>query len=260
MGNVSRWQSRHDKAWKKLVDSKVLEPFETEELLWDFTHVIKLQGEGSEAQKAASSATLTVNLADQALQKAQRAGLSRQSLSQVEQKLSIARSKLAAATKSLEQISIQRKLIHKFKSQMKSYSIAKDNASDQSILLQWILQQVPLIELELNSAEVIKDDLARGNGRHQRSLKRSRDDRNEEPGSKRQRQNDENHTLSKSKIRPSTIQETSSAQRPRQLGSSQTNPSTLASKPCSQRALGASRLSNTRPDSAKSGVVLDDSV
>lgn len=131
------------------MDSKVLKPFETEES-FDYFFSIQLQGEESEAQKAVQSATSTVKLADRALQKAQSAGLTRQSLWQMEQKLSIARSKLAAATKSHEQISRRRELIRKFKLQTKSYRIAKGDATRQIILLRWILQQVPLIELELN--------------------------------------------------------------------------------------------------------------
>ena len=137
---VSRQQSRHDEAWKKLVNSKVLEPFETEELLWDFAYTMQLRGEENQAQEAANSAISIVNLADQALREAQCEDLSRQSLAQMEQKLSMARSKLATATKSLSKKSVRRKFISEFKMQTKSYSIAQGNASRRSILLRWILK------------------------------------------------------------------------------------------------------------------------
>ena len=256
---VERLQQQYDEAWKKLVDSKVLKPFETEEA-FDYLFSIQLQGEESEAQKAVQSARLTVNLADRALQKAQSAGLARQSLRHMEQKLSIARSKLAAATKSHEQISRRRELIRKFKLQTKSYRIAKSDADRQSMLLRWILKQVPLVELELKPTKVSENDSTEVNGGHQRKLKRNRtDDRSEEPFSKRQRQDSEKHTLLKSKTRSPTVRETSSTQQLRQTRSSQTHPSTLPSKPCSHRAFRTSRASNRKSDAAESGVVLDDS-
>ena len=259
-GVISRRQSQHDEAWKKLVDSKVLEPFETEELLWNFAYAMQLQGEENQAQEAANSAISTVNLADQALRKAQCDGLSRQSLAQMEQKLSIARSKLATATISLEKISIRRKLISEFKIQTKSYSIAQDDASEQGILLRWILQQFPLIELELNSAEVTKSDPTQRNGKLQQSLKRNcTDDHNEESASKRRRQDDEDSMLSESKPRASIIPETSSTQQPKRSSRSYINPSTLASDSYPQRALRALRSSNTKSDSARSAVILNDS-
>ncbi len=218
---VNLRQSRHDEGWKKLVDSQVPEPCETEESLWNFTNAQQLIGKESEAKKATSSATSTMRLAEQALQKAQRAGPSGQSLSQMEQELSIAKSILAAVTRSFDQISRRRELISEFKSESKSYSIAKDNIKKQNDLLRWILQQVPLVQLELRSAGLIENDSAQGNGRHQRCVKRFHAaDHNEEPVSKRQREDDENHSLSKSKTRTSTTQETSSAQWPRHLGSS----------------------------------------
>jgi hypothetical protein len=68
-----------------------------------------------------------------------------------------------------------------------------------------MLQQVPLIELELNPAKVTEKDSTGGNSRRQRSLKRNRaDDHSDEPVSKRQRQDGESYTLSESKTSAST--------------------------------------------------------
>ena len=72
----------------------------------------------------------------------------------MEQRLSIAISKVDTTKKDLEQTSIRRELIQKFQYHAKPYGIYKDAASQQHILLQWILQQVPLIKFELDSAEV----------------------------------------------------------------------------------------------------------
>ena len=257
---ISRQQSRHDKAWKKLVNSKVLESFETEERLWDFAYAMQLRGEENQAQEAANSAISSVNLADQALREAQYAGQSRQSLAQIEQKLSMARSKLATATKSLEKISMRRKLISEFKIRTKSFSMAQDNASSQSILLRWILQQIPLIELELNPAGVTKNDSAQQNGKRRRSLKRNRiDDRNEESVSKRRRQDDENFMLSESKLRVFIIPDISSTQQQKGSSRSYINSKTLTSDSYPQRALRAFRSSNTKSDAARSAVILNDS-
>ncbi|TVY64159.1 hypothetical protein LSUE1_G008648 [Lachnellula suecica] len=256
---IKRLQQQYDEAWKKLVDSEVLKPFETEES-FDYFFWLQLKNEKTGTQKAVESAVAIVKAAEKVSLKAQSAGLSGQGLSQMEQKLSVARSKLVAATTLLEQTSRRCDLIGDFMDQTKPYRIAKDDAAHQSILLRWILQQVPLIELELNPAKVTKTDSIKGKGRHQQSLKRNRaDDRNEEPVSKRQKQDGENHTLLESKVRASTVEETSSSQPPRQTQSSRTNPTTLPSKPCSQRALRALRPLNTKSDSVKCGVVLDDS-
>jgi rhamnose utilization protein RhaD (predicted bifunctional aldolase and dehydrogenase) len=96
---------------------------------------MQLRGEKHEAQEAANSVISIVNLADQALREAQCEGLFRLSLAQMEQKLFMTKSKLATAIKSLEKISLRRKLISEFKIQTKSYSIAQHNASSRNILL-----------------------------------------------------------------------------------------------------------------------------
>ena len=214
---ISRRQSRHDNAWKKLVDSKVLKSYETEELLWDFGYALQLRGEENQAREAANAAMSAVNVTDQALQKAQGKGLSRQSLAQMEQELFMARSTLATATKSLDIISMRRKLISEFKIQTKSYSMAQDDASSTKIVLRWILQQIPLIELELNPAKVAKNDPTQRNDKRQRSLKRNcTDDDNEEPVSKRRKQDDKHSMPSKTEPRVPIISEISSDQRPNQ--------------------------------------------
>ena len=257
---INRRQSQHDKAWKKLVDSKVLESFETEERLWDFGYALQLRGEENLAQETANSAMSAVNSADQALRKAQCEGLPRQSLAQMEQKLSMARSKLATATKSLDTISMRRKLISEFKIETKSYSKAQDDASSSKILLQWMLQQIPLIELELNSAKVVKDDPIQQNDKRQRSLKRNRtDDGNEELVSKRRKQDHENLMLSKNKPRVFVVSGTASDQQPKRSSRSYINPSTLASDSHPPRSTRALRSSNTKSGSARSALTLNDS-
>jgi hypothetical protein len=256
---MKRLQQKYDEAWKKLIDLEVLNPFETDES-FEYFELLQLKNEKNGAQEAVDSTAAIVKSAERASLKAQAAGLSGPGLSQIEQKLSVARSKLAEATMLLEQTSGRYEIIRDWMSQTKPYRIAKDGAAHQSILIRWILQQVPLIELELKAAKVIENDSVEGNGRRRRSLKSNRtNDSNEEPVSKRQRQDGENQTLLENKVRISTVQGTASTQQPRQTRSSRTNPITLPSKPSSQQALRASRPLNTKSDTARSAVVLDDS-
>ena len=73
-----------------------------------------------------------------------------------------------------------------------SYVSAKDDAAWRSILLRWILQQIPIIECELNHVKVAENDSA---GRYvgvKRTSKRDRDDESSEGRqAKRQRQDGE---------------------------------------------------------------------
>ena len=154
---VSRWQSQYDEAWKTLVDSKVLKPFETGES-FDYFFWLQQQNEKILAKKTVETATSAVKSAEKVLLKRLSASLSAQCLSRMEQKLSAARSKLIVAMKSLEQFIRRDKLISDFNQKTKSYAIAKDDVASQSRLLRWILQQVPLIELELKLAKVTEND------------------------------------------------------------------------------------------------------
>lgn len=250
---MRRLQQQYDEAWKRLVDWRVLKPFETEESIWIFGISYQMINEENEAKQTVESATSTVKSAEKVLLQAQSAGQFGRSLSHMEEKLSTATSKLAAATKSLEWASRRRKVIGDFHNQMKPYKIAKSGTNRQSKLLRWILQQVPLIELELNPAKVSENDSIEWNGRRQKRHRAG--DQNEEPVSKRQRQTSENHTSLESKTCTSTIKETSSTPQPRQSRSS----STLLSKPRSQQGLCASRLPEAEPDTVKSSIVLNDS-
>ena len=203
---IKRLQPQFDEAWKKLVESEVLRPLETAESLWDLTSVIQRQNERHEAEDAVERATLTVKAAEKAFQEAQCASLSGQSLSQIEEKLSATRSQLAALTASLEQINRRSDLIGGFKDQTKRHRRAEKNINSQNILLRWILQQVPSIELELNSAEATEDGSDTRNG-GRRGLKRNRaNDLNEEKVSKRQRLGVKNNQGSYRRTRASTAQ------------------------------------------------------
>ncbi|MCJ1260127.1 hypothetical protein MMC24_007967 [Lignoscripta atroalba] len=259
---VKRLQPRYDEAWKKLVDSKLLRSFETEEYVGGYAYVLQVDSEQSQAGMAVEAAELKVQLAEKAFQEARSANLSRDDIYQRKQKVFSARSELAIALKALDTIDRRASMVNDFSRQTASYRRSKYYADRLSILLRWMLQQVSLIELELNPAKVTENDPTGGDGRHRRRLKRNRaDDLNEESVSKRQRQDRESHTVPDSKTRASSAQGRFSIKPPRHTRSSVANSDTLRLNPHSSWALHASRASNTKPASEKSGeVVLGDSV
>ena len=185
MRSVKRRQPRCDEAWKKLVESQVLRPSETEDFICNISSAFQSASEEDQAEIAVESAKSAVISAEKAV-----ADLGCSSLSQREprQKLVAAQSRIDAAAKSLESIKRRNKLISEFHKKKESYQIAKNNAERRSILLRWILQQVPLIELELNQAKVAESDSNRLNGGKRRSKRNHTGESNEGRVPKRQRQ------------------------------------------------------------------------
>jgi hypothetical protein len=191
----------------------VLRPFETEEFICNIESAFQRAGERKRAEKAVESAKSAL-MSAQAITHPRGSSLSE---TDVQHRLTAAQSKLDAALKSLESIKRRKGLISNFhwktgKSQVvngklkESYQIVKDNAERRSILLRWILQQVPLIEFELNPARVAENEIS-GVG-VQRGSKRSRaDESNEERVSNRQRQDGESNLISDRRTRASTAKE-----------------------------------------------------
>jgi hypothetical protein len=106
---------------------------------------------------------------EKAISKSQR---SRVSLQELQQRLVEAQSMLDAATERHESIKTRNGLRTDFIRQTNPYVIAKKDAERHSILLQWMLQQVPLIELESNPPNVAWSGSDRREGK--RRLKRNR--------------------------------------------------------------------------------------
>lgn len=211
---VKRRQPDYDAAWKELVDSQVLRPSETQEFICNIKSVFQRASERERAEKAVQSAKSAVTSAQNAITDPRRSNLSEK---ESQQRLAAAQSKLDAAVKSLDSIKRRNDLVYDFykKTQLsqitndgkwkRSYQSAKDDAERRSILLRWILQQIPLIELELNQPKVAENDSGREDGRNR--LKRNpADDLNEERGSKRRREDGGNNALSNHRTRASTAQ------------------------------------------------------
>jgi hypothetical protein len=132
---INRLQPQFDKAWKTLVDSKVLRPLETPEFLWDLMSATQRQDERHKAEEIVDNAILAVKAAEKTFQEAQCARLSGQSFFQIEEKLCAARSQLAATKTSLEQIKSRRYLISDFKEQTARHRYVKQGADRHKILL-----------------------------------------------------------------------------------------------------------------------------
>lgn len=164
-------QRLHDEAWKKLVDFKVLRPEETEEVLCNIKSSYQRASERERAERAAQSAMSAVLSVKEAISKSQRCRISPQEL---QKRLAKAQSILDAATERHESIKTRNGLITKFIRRTNPYRTTKEAAERQSILLRWILQQVPLVELESNPPNEARNGSDRRGGR--RMFKRDRPD------------------------------------------------------------------------------------
>ena len=167
-GRVERLQPKHDEAWKKLVDSKVLKPSETEEYLRSDESAFRCQGEEDAASKAVesakSAARAVLTLTEKAIKDPQHSRLTKPMRLQM---IAKAQSRVDAAQESLRAIKRRGDLITDFIRGQFDYRDAKRDVERHSILLRWIREQVPLIEAELKESEA-----AEGSSHAERGTKR----------------------------------------------------------------------------------------
>lgn len=211
---VERHQKEFDEAWQVLVDAHVLRPFETQEFICNINSAFQRKDEEGRARKAVESAKLALTSVQNAI-----ADPSRSSLSQEvpRQRLAAAQSKLDEAIKSFELIKRRNDLVDNFFEKTaisqfvngrrtKTYQGAKEQAERREILLRWMLKQIPLIELEINSANIAKRTSTGVRGR--RGPKRNRTVGLDKGRlSKRQRQDGENNPASPRRTRASTTKD-----------------------------------------------------
>lgn len=200
-----RHQSHYENAWKELVDSKVLKPFEAQELLDDIASGFQYMKERTDAEEALESAKSVVHAALQALPDPRRSNLPRRDQEPLT-RLAAAQSELATAKESFDPIQKRNHLVSEFWGQTVDYRRAKDDAKRHTTILQWMLGQIPLIELELglNLSKVVENNPDSGDGRG-KGLKRGRNEGKgpertlhhdhvaDEPPSKRLRHNESSH-------------------------------------------------------------------
>ncbi|KAF2193575.1 hypothetical protein K469DRAFT_745128 [Zopfia rhizophila CBS 207.26] len=148
-------QQRLDDAWKKLVNAKVLRPFETQEFICSIESGFLERSERERAEEAVESAKSAVMLARKAISDP---GHAKRSPKEYQQRLVEAQFKLDAAEKEYGSIKRRHNLIYEFTERTKNNRFSKRNAECHSILLQWMLQQLPLIELELKQSDMTGND------------------------------------------------------------------------------------------------------
>lgn len=149
---VKRSQRRHDRGWKKLVDSNLLRPEETYDVICDVNTSFQHANEEERAEEAVQSATAAVSSTESIIAR------SDGSTTKLRQRLLAEQATLDAARGSLESIKTRNEAITEFLSPMREYFYQKDEARRHSALLRWIVRQIPTIELELNSPDNAEND------------------------------------------------------------------------------------------------------
>ena len=215
VANLRLRQAMYDEAWKELVDSQVLRPHETEEFVCSTASKYQHAGEEKRASSAVESAKSAVRAAEKAITEL---GLSKLPERDPRNRLAAAQSELDSAIKSLELIKRRNDLVYEFftkTGQMKlvnnkimlSYQGIKKKAERRTILLRWILQQIPLLELELSLSKVPENNASQENPGKRKSKRNRADESDEERDSKRQKQDGERSSISHRRTRAPTAEE-----------------------------------------------------
>lgn len=190
-------QPQYDKAWKKLVNLKVLRPLNMKKFICNIESAFQHTSEREQAEKAVKFTKLAVMSVEKAITDSWHSSLFK---TEAQQWLAAAQSKLNAALKTLKLIKRWNDLVYDFHKMTEQLKIIKNKLIESYLtwrkdtercikLLRWILQQVLLIELEL---KVITNYSIQRNMRVQWRLKRNHTyEFNEEWVSKQQRQNNE---------------------------------------------------------------------
>lgn len=170
MTDLEYRQPQYDEAWKEIVNSNLLRPFETGEFLCTAGAAFFHQSEKNKAEEA-------VNAAKSIVISAQKLITDLQAFSPLErerrQNLREAQSKLDASTEAFALVKRRNHVIYEFVNKvqfsqktddgrsMESHWYLKKRTRERSILLQWIQQQIPLIQLEMNLVNKAENDSSR---------------------------------------------------------------------------------------------------
>ncbi|KAI1421200.1 hypothetical protein F5Y12DRAFT_787643 [Xylaria sp. FL1777] len=167
---VKNRQPKYDKAWKTLVDAKVLRPLETEEYICDLDSAFHRQNEREQAQRAVKSAEAVFTSAQNAKDNPRE---SRRGKLTASINSHAAQSRLDAAKELLASIARRNDLITEFNVSVRNYLNGKDDETRHSAILQWILEQVPVVEAEMNESGMTETSPT-----HISGMKRRRDQDN----------------------------------------------------------------------------------
>ncbi|KAI0193988.1 hypothetical protein EV127DRAFT_405609 [Xylaria flabelliformis] len=152
--SIERLKPARDKAWQELVDSKVLKPGETVDFMQTDACEMQLLRELNQAEEAWKRA---VSKGEQVYESTQ-LDPNRLSIPKGERcrRLQAATREVLAARASQDFIKKRRDLIFAFCNDTRDYMKSEKDASRHSILVQWVLDQVPLVEAELAQSEATK--------------------------------------------------------------------------------------------------------
>ena len=164
---------KHEEAWQMLVGSKVLRPHETEEYL-------RSDASGFKSQREEDAAARDVKTAESAARSVlawakKTINDSRSSITPKERvrKTEAAAKRLTAAKTSLKNLKRRGDLITRFIRGSWDYDTERENKERQNILLQWILDQFPLIKAKKGSDTAGNSDTGAGS---ERKAKRNREE------------------------------------------------------------------------------------
>jgi hypothetical protein len=195
-GTAERLEPEHDRLWQELVDENILRPHETKEFVRTTASPTERQDEIDMAQKAVERAKSEAEKVYELTQKnPQRSTMSRTTRISMMKR---ATDQLLAAKRHLKQARDRSARITKFIRATFGYNGAKRDAGRQRILVQWVLDQVPLIEAELNKSKASEPDSGR-----KRRTKRGRstdEDPSEGQDTKRLRLHPQEPSLSSAEI------------------------------------------------------------
>lgn len=171
MSEVERLRPRYDQAWKELVDSNTLRPYEREEyILKNFEHGFRQETEERAAWRVVEAAESDVKtasmLTEQAGRNPQHPNIPQQAHMRM---LAAAQSRLDKANKSFALIKERFDHITVFHEKIGHYKIEKENRDNHGILLRWILKQITMIEAEMNGSKVAGGTSVDTRGRKRRS-------------------------------------------------------------------------------------------
>ena len=172
---VKEHQPDYDKAWKTLVDAKVLRPSDTEEYICDIEAAFQAQHEEDQAEKAVKRAKVDAMKLLISVRKdlGHPTGASARA-----EKMEAAIVRLNTAKESLKLVKRRNDCTTQFKIAVRNYLVTKRDAERHNRRVRWILKQVPLVEAELEESRAT--EVGRGAARGTKRRECDRDDEAEQ--------------------------------------------------------------------------------
>lgn len=192
---VEHMQPKYNADWKALQNSNVLRPFETEEYVCKIDSSFLRQSEREQATQAVKSARAMVESASSDTHNVR----DTKPASTVRmQKMEAAEKRLEAAEEALKVVERRNDLCTVFKQAAARYLCTKEDEQRQRLRIQWILEQVPLVEAELGGSNVVSTDSGVVSGTKTRHSRDEDDDVAQNRSIKKQKLNVDRRSLTPS--------------------------------------------------------------